>query len=285
MPELPEVETIARHLREADVLQVPIAQVTVRWPKTVEGMAPAAFVQTLRSCRFTAVERRAKYLLLRLEDGRTLVVHLRMTGNLRVTAKESPALHDRVLVDFENGLRLHFRDPRKFGRWRLCRDLDWLESRLGPEPLGPAFTPQVFHAALSRRKRKLKPLLLDQAFLAGLGNIYVDEVLFAAGLHPCRQSGSLSLEEARALHRAIRRELRRSIRNQGTSLGEGVGNYAFAAGRRGRHQLQLRVYQRTGAACAQCGNPVHRIIVAQRATHYCPVCQPLKPVEKRGQAA
>jgi formamidopyrimidine-DNA glycosylase len=268
-------------LRAAGVLQVPVVQATVRWPKTVEGMAPAAFVRTLRGCRFTAVERRAKYLLLRLEDGRTLVVHLRMTGNLRVTAKEPPAPHDRVLVDFENGLRLHFRDPRKFGRWRLCRDLEWLEARLGLEPLGPAFTPRVFHVALLRRKRKLKPLLLDQSFIAGLGNIYADEALFAAGLHPCRLSDSLSPDEARALHRAIRCELRRSIRNQGTSLGEGVGNYAFASGRRGRHQLHLRVYQRTGAACVQCGNPVQRIVVAQRATHYCPVCQPLKPVGAR----
>jgi formamidopyrimidine-DNA glycosylase len=260
-----------------------MTRVAVLWAKTLEGCTTTGLQRSLRGRCFAAFERRAKYLLARLEGGGVLVIHLRMSGNIRVTRQAPAERHDRIWIDFDNGLRLHFRDPRKFGRWRLCVDTEWLETKLGPEPLSEAFTGAGLYAALQRHRRMLKPLLLDQSFVAGLGNIYVDEALFSAGLHPGRRSDSVTRTEAGRLRNAIRRELRRSIRNQGTSLGGGVSNYAFSEGRRGRHGLYLRVYQRTGEACVKCGHPVQRRVVGQRATHYCPECQPESPNPAQGK--
>jgi len=274
VPELPEVETVVRDLRALKVVGQTIRRVEVRWERTVAGMRPEAFIKRLHGRRITGIARRAKYIVVSLSGGWTLLIHLRMTGQFELTAPGAQGdKHEHVVLRFAEGRELRFRDTRKFGRWILTRNPDAHLARLGPEPLGSEFRAAEFAAAVRKHRRQLKPLLLDQTFVAGLGNIYADEVLWKARLHPRRRSDRLTLPEAGALHRAIRDVLRRAIRNRGTSLGMTRTNFRGADGRRGRHQLRLNVFQRTGAPCARCGSPIRRLLVAQRSTHICPQCQ------------
>ncbi len=273
MPELPEVETIARHLNEREVTNTPITDVAVFWEKTIDGISAETFRSTMVGCEIMHASRRAKWLILELNNDKFLLVHLRMTGNFRVTDREEPEKHDRIILDFKNGKRLHYRDTRKFGRWKLVDDLASAFEKIGPEPLGEDFSADWLYNNLKRYKRMIKPLLLDQGFLAGLGNIYVDEALFDSRIHPTRIANTISKKEAECLFSSIQKVLRNSIENQGTSLGNGLGNYGFSEGKRGRNQLQLKVFQRTGQPCFECGKPVERIIVGQRSTHFCANCQ------------
>jgi formamidopyrimidine-DNA glycosylase len=275
MPELPEVETVVRDLRAAGVAGRTIRAVAVHWERTVAGLAPAAFIRTLRGRRILRLERRAKYIVIRLGGGWALLIHLRMTGRFGVVAPATPRdAHEHVVVRLDDGRELRFHDTRKFGRWHLTREPDRILGALGPEPLGPAFRLPVFAAALRGQRRALKPLLLDQRFVAGLGNIYVDEALWAARLHPLRRSDSLRPAEVRRLHAAIRTVLRQGIRNRGTSLGAGQANFYSLSGRAGRNQGAVNVFRRTGAPCPRCGTVVQRLVVGQRSTHVCPRCQP-----------
>lgn len=273
MPELPEVETIARYLNDGAVTHVPIREVIVFWPRTVQGEDVAEFRRALIRKTIERVTRRAKWLIFELDDGQSVLIHLRMTGNLRITNGALPEKHDRIIIDFENGKRLHYRDTRKFGRWKLVDSQRKAFAKLGPEPLGSTFTGKWLFEQLQQHRRILKPQLLDQSFLAGLGNIYVDEALFDAGINPTRLSDSVTKPEAAALCRSIRKVLRNSIENQGTSLGDGLSNYGFSEGKRGRNQLYLKVYQRGGEPCTKCGHPIEKIVVAQRSTHFCSTCQ------------
>lgn len=273
MPELPEVETIARYLNDGAVTRSPIKTVHVFWARTVQGEDVAGFQRALEGRTIARVSRRAKWLVFELDSAQSVLVHLRMTGNFRVTNRAAPDLHDRIVIDFENGARLHYRDTRKFGRWKWVDDRQEAFAKLGPEPLGPVFTGKWLFDHLQRHKRMLKPLLLDQHFLSGLGNIYVDEALFDAGLHPTRISNQVTKQEASVLCRSIRKVLRNSIKNQGTSLGDGLNNYGFSEGKRGRNQLYLKVYQRSGEPCVTCGRPIQKIVVGQRSTHFCAHCQ------------
>jgi formamidopyrimidine-DNA glycosylase len=201
-------------------------------------------------------------------------MHLRMSGRLHwLSRKTRRRTHEHVIFEFDNGRQLRFHDTRKFGRIYLVQNPEAVLGSLGPEPLTRKFTAAALAERLLPRKRLLKPLLLDQTVIAGLGNIYVDEALWEAGLHPCRLSSSLNPEEIKSLHRAIPRVLRRGLKNLGTSLGTGKPNFYSVGRRRGHNRDELKVFRRTGLPCPRCKTPIQRIVVGQRSTHVCPVCQ------------
>jgi formamidopyrimidine-DNA glycosylase len=272
MPELPEVETVARLIRPKLVGRT-IEGARVRWPRTLGGISPRAFAAAVRGARVERVWRRGKLVVIDLARGAgALVVHLRMTGRLHVEpAGADPGPYARVSLALDDGAVLHFVDVRKFGRMRFAREPERLLAGLGPEPLSEAFTPEVFRAALRARRRVLKPLLLDQAFVAGIGNIYADESLFRAGLHPERRSDRLAPAATRRLWGEIRAVLAEAIEREGSSFD---AFYRTPEGRPGSYQHQFRVYGRTGLPCRTCGRPIARIVVAQRGTHLCRKCQP-----------
>lgn len=275
MPELPEVETVVNDLRATGLEGHTIRAVRVCWPRTVAPLTPAAFCCRVRGTRITALRRRGKFIVCELSSGARLLTHLRMTGRLDVVPAHAPHdEHERVVMTLDNGCELRFHDPRKFGRMLLIPPAPDPLDALGPEPLDPTLTPAIFAGRLRATRRMLKPLLLDQAFIAGVGNIYADEALWRAKLHPRRISNTLTRADARRLLEAIRIVLRRGIRNLGTSLGDGHANFTSATQRKGRNQELLRVYQQTGQPCARCGGAITRIVVGQRGTHLCPRCQP-----------
>jgi formamidopyrimidine-DNA glycosylase len=271
MPELPEVETVVRHLRQPLIDRM-IIGVRVLWIRTVAQPTPAEFARRLRGQRIRAINRRAKYLVFelsrRLDVSPTayLLVHLKMSGQLDVVPRErSIDKHDRVIFDLDDGRQLRFNDTRKFGRMHLVDDVETVTRRLGPEPLSEEFTPAAFEQRLAKRAGRLKPLLLNQAFIAGVGNIYADEALWLARLHPLRRAGSLTAAEVRALYRSVRRALQDGIRRNGASF-----DRVYTAG---EYQNYFRVYDREGQPCRRCKRPIRRIVVGQRGTHFCPHCQ------------
>lgn len=275
MPELPEVETICQDLRSSGLVGKPIQKVSVFWHKTITPLSAEEFGVRLVGRTIIAIERRAKFINLLLDDSQYLLVHLRMTGAFSIRNNHGGAdLHDRVVFHFHER-ELVFHDTRKFGRMILCTDPHMIFGRLGPEPFDPTLTASVFHQSLSSHKRMLKPLLLDQSFIAGLGNIYVDESLFAAKLHPCKSAAETTLQEADVLLKAIRMVLRNAIENRGTSLGDGEGNFN-SDGRYGTNASQLQVYHREGKPCPRCSTIIERQVVGQRGTHFCPRCQRLE---------
>jgi formamidopyrimidine-DNA glycosylase len=203
-----------------------------------------------------------------LDDETVMLVHLRMTGRFRFAAPRSRyAKHEHIALQLDDGRQLRFHDTRKFGRFYLPADPNARLAILGPEPLDANFTARRLGRLLDGRRRQLKPLLLDQRFIAGLGNIYVDEALWDAGLHPERTADSLEPADVRRLHRAIRKVLRRGLKNLGTTLGTGATTFYSLAQNRGRNKDQLKVFRRTGAPCPCCRQPIERLIVGQRSTH------------------
>jgi formamidopyrimidine-DNA glycosylase len=274
MPELPEVQTVVNDLNDADIVGVTIRSAGVFWPRTVAEPSPRLFCRRLKGQNFTGIRRRGKYLVFEVSDGHTMLLHLRMSGRLHLVAADIPRhKHEHVIVSFDDGRQLRFHDTRKFGRLHLLKDPERILDRLGIEPLAPGFTVTALAGCLEHRKRLLKPLLLDQTCIAGLGNIYVDEALWESGLHPCRLAVSLSKTEIKALHRTIPRVLKRGLKNLGTTLGTGKGNFYSVANRRGRNKDLLSVFRRTGHPCPRCESPIERIIVGQRSTHICSNCQ------------
>lgn len=272
MPELPEVETICRDLRASNIVGKTIENVIVLWEKSITNLPANQFTRQLLTTRITTITRRGKYIHLLLDSGKSLLIHLRMTGSLTLrTINQKKDHHDRIIFQFANQ-ELVFHDPRKFGRIILTVNPQmWLE-KLGIEPLGKNFTASELYRRIHSRKTRLKTLLLDQTFIAGIGNIYADESLFLAKIHPCRGGNTLSEDEVRSLHHAIQQTLTNAISNRGTSLGNGEGNFA-SAGQRGLYGLQLRVYRRTDQPCFVCQTPIEKIKVSQRSTHFCPHCQ------------
>lgn len=274
MPELPEVETVARELREGgrsrgpSVVGKTIARVTVRWPRHIARPSPAEAQARLPGQVVRDVARRGKYVVFQLSRD-ALLVHLKMSGDLTVAAAGAPPdPHAHTIFHFADGWELRFSDTRKFGKVFVAAQAEDVTGALGPEPLDPAFTARRFAVRLAGRKRQLKPLLLDQTFLAGVGNIYADEALHLAGLHPLRRSDTLTPDEARRLWAAIRRALRAGLRHNGASI-----DWAY---RGGGFQNYFRVYGREGEPCPRCGGPIRRIVVGQRGTHFCPRCQPAR---------
>ncbi|MCU0561660.1 MAG: bifunctional DNA-formamidopyrimidine glycosylase/DNA-(apurinic or apyrimidinic site) lyase [Desulfobacterales bacterium] len=274
MPELPEVETVARDLNAAGLVGKTVSCAQVYWPRSIAIPSPPEFCRLMERRQIQAVGRRGKFLVFRLTGGQCMLLHLRMSGRLHyLQAGAARSAHEHVVLGFDDGSELRFHDTRKFGRIYLLERAENILGRLGPEPLEAGFTAGRFADMLASRSRCLKPLLLDQTFLAGLGNIYVDEALWEARLHPQRRSNSLSTAEANALHAAIRRVLRRGIRNLGTSLGTGKANFYSVSRRRGRNRDELKVFRRTGDPCPRCGSGIRRILVGQRSTHICGRCQ------------
>ena len=275
MPELPEVQTVVDNLNSLGIVGRCFIAAEVRWPKTVDGASPGDFIQNIKGCTIQQILRRGKYIVIHLSHGKTLLIHLRMTGRLNwEPAGKARNKHEHVILRVKGKGELRFQDTRKFGRITMTSTPETVLGKLGPEPLTRAFTAFRFGGMLHSRSRAVKPLLLDQKFIAGLGNIYVDESLWKAGIHPLRLSGSLSETEVGRLHRAIRHVLKKGLRNLGTTLGSGEGNFYSVAGRRGRNADELYVFRRTGESCPRCGTRIERIIVAQRSSHICPQCQP-----------
>jgi len=295
MPELPEVETVARDLQRW-VAGATIVDATVLWDRTIRHpQPPERFVAEISGATIRRVDRRAKTVLLHLEDDRVVTVALRMTGALIVTPPGTPDdPYARVIFALADGRQLRYRDVRKFGRiglWpggglrgigagRGARSRRVAEGRgrfrigevfsgHGPEPLARSFTVARFATRLAGRRAKLKALLLDQSFIAGVGNIYADEALWRARLHPLRTADTLDERDVRRLHRAIRQVLREGIANRGASFSDYVG----ADGAPGSNAERLAVYRRTAAPCVRCGRRIQRIAVGQRSTHFCPHCQ------------
>jgi len=275
MPELPEVETICQDLRSCGLVGVPIHAALVYWQKTITPLSSEEFSTRLIGKSIAHISRRAKYIHLELDDGQNLLIHLRMTGAFSIRETHSPVdPHDRVVLEFDHR-ELVFHDTRKFGRMILSDDIFKIFGRLGPEPFDTTLDAVGFHQKLSSHKRMIKPLLLDQSFLAGLGNIYVDESLFAAKLHPCERADKITFQESIRLLQAIRKVLQNSIENGGTSLGDGEGNF-HSDGRYGSNASHLKVFHRTGEPCPRCSSIIIRLVVGQRGTHLCPRCQHLK---------
>ena len=276
MPELPEVQTLVNDLNAAGFAGTTITGARVYWPRTVVQLSPEDFSRQVTGRTVASIRRRGKYIVFEFIQGPSLLVHLRMTGRLHIAAAgEGRSAHEHVLLSFDDGRQLRLHDTRKFGRLQLVEDAAAFLRHLGVEPLSERFTPEVLADIVKSRKRMLKPLLLDQRIIAGLGNIYADEALWDARLHPKRISCSLSNGEVGALCRAVPRVLRRGLHNLGTTLGTGAGNFYSVARRRGRNGDRLRVFRRTGLPCPRCRTPVERIRVGQRSTHICPVCQAL----------
>ncbi|MDD2421606.1 MAG: bifunctional DNA-formamidopyrimidine glycosylase/DNA-(apurinic or apyrimidinic site) lyase [Heliobacteriaceae bacterium] len=273
MPELPEVETVRRTLAKHIVGRT-ICGVEIHLPKIVAAPFDGDFVQTVVGRRIIGLRRRGKYLLATLSGDRTLVVHLRMTGQWVACTLESPVIpHTHVVFCLDDGKQVRFADLRQFGRLvvipsDLVPTFGGLAS-LGPEPLAADFTEQDFAGCLQGKKTKLKPLLLDQKFLAGLGNIYANEALARAGLHPDRPANELTASEKTALYQGIRTVLLDGIAAGGTSLRD----YVDGEGRQGKFQAKLQVHGREGKPCQACGTPIVRVKRGGRSTYFCPRCQ------------
>jgi len=271
VPELPEVETVVRLIRPRLVGRS-ITAASVAWKRSIGSQSVASFARAVVGERFESVERRAKYIVMSLGGRGALVGHLRMTGRMHVEAADwDPGKFARVRLDLDDGNAFHFIDVRKFARLEFVRDPAPRLADLGPEPLGPEFTADWLAQQLRGCRGALKPLLLDQSFLAGLGNIYVDEALFRARLHPLTNSRRVSAEQAAALRREIRAVLGEAIEREGSSFDT---FYRTPEGNPGSFQHQFRVYGRTGEPCRDCGTPIARSVVGQRGTHTCPSCQP-----------
>jgi formamidopyrimidine-DNA glycosylase len=286
MPELPEVETIARELRPL-VLGARITSFWTDWPKAIKHPEPDAFAAGVAGRTIDAVTRRAKWLVLELSGGWVVALQVKMTGQVFVLpAGTSHDQHVHLKLALEDGREILIRDVRKFARIALYRrdeagkalgvdgETDPFEA-LGPEPLDPAFTLARFRALIRGRRARLKPLLVDQAFLAGVGNIYADEALWRSRLHPLRSASGISTPDERQLYIAIRDVLTEGIERRGAS----VDDYTAPEGD-GEMQEHLQVYQRTGQPCDRCGRPIKRFVLGIRATHFCSWCQRL-PTDER----
>ncbi len=277
MPELPEVETVARTLRP-QLVGKRIVEADLRWARTLSNPSAKKFREQIKGQEIADVSRRAKFLNIRLSTY-TLLIHLRMSGDLLVKQdKIRPEKHDRLILTLTpaspvlkgSGQRVRktylvFNDTRKFGRVWLTDDVEKVLGKLGPEPLSEKFTSDWLYNSLRSRHRQLKPLLLDQTFLAGLGNIYTDEALHIAKLHPRALSDSVTTRQAEKLHHSIQAVLQEGIRRNGASI-----DWVY---RGGDFQNHFRVYGRDGEPCPVCGTIIEKIIVGQRGTHICPNCQ------------
>ena len=270
MPELPEVETIARTLQQGNgdspsLVNRKVAGAEVLWGRTLAEPMEKEFKQRIIGQVIKRVDRRGKFVQIHLTND-VLLVHLRMSGDLIVGEGNTPlGSHPRLVVYLDHNLQLSFTDARKFGRVWLVADPETVTGKLGPEPLDPDFTPGEFAKRLLTRKRQIKPLLLDQTFLAGVGNIYADESLHLAKIHPLTRSDQLSQTQAETLLKSIRELLTAGIEMNGASI-----DWVY---RGGDYQNSFRAYDRAGEACMVCGTPIERSVVGQRGTYHCPNCQ------------
>lgn len=277
MPELPEVQTVVNEIIKQQLLGVKIKDVEILVPALVAPMDKADFEKTLKGRKITDLSRRAKYIVATLDNGTFFISHLRMSGHfVTIDAKEERGRFERARITFANGKALRYDDIRKFGRFNLTKDKEEILGKLGPEPLENSFTPKLLFSLFPKDKKVklcVKAWLLDQTNVAGLGNIYVDEALWLAKIHPERPANSLTLNEAKSLRDAIQSVLRKGIANSGTSLGHTQGNFISADGKHGNNAETLNVFHRQGKPCPRCGTTIIKTVVAQRGTHLCPKCQ------------
>jgi formamidopyrimidine-DNA glycosylase len=276
MPELPEVETVARDLRPL-ITGATIVDATTLWARTLRESTPEAFATGVAGRRIEGVSRRGKQVVVSLDGNAFLTIHLKMTGQIFVVRQGAPDdPYVRLVLELEDGREIRFRDIRKFGRVGLyLAAQDDPFATTGPEPLSDAFTVAAFRRRIRGRKGRLKPLLLDQSFIAGVGNIYADEALWAARLHPLRTARTLRPADERRLWLELRRILAEAVIRRGSS----IDDYTAPDGD-GEMQDHLRVYQRAGEPCFRCRRPIRRIVVGGRATHFCSWCQRLSAADR-----
>lgn len=273
MPELPEVETIVRELQEAHLIGLKIDRAIVFWDRSIAKLSSASFSERIVNQKILDITRRGKFLVFKLSKD-TLLVHLRMTGKFFIENIHSPVhSHERVRLILSNKKILRFEDQRKFGKWYLLEDPEEILDKVGIEPLSKNFTLIAFKNLLEKSNRQIKPFLLDQHKIAGLGNIYVDEALWEAKIHPLSLTKKLNDQEIKLLHKAIIMVLKKGIENTGTTLGSNRANYYSVSGRRGSNQETLKVFRQEGLPCFRCKSIIKKIVVAQRGTHFCPHCQ------------
>ena len=273
MPELPEVETIVRELRQEHLIGLKIVRATILWSRSIQTPDPDSFCQQIASQKISDITRRGKYIVFTLSKG-ILLVHLRMTGKFIITSKdEKPLKHERVQLYLSDGRVLRYEDQRKFGKLSLVTSTEEKFHELGLEPLSDEFTLKEFKNRVLKSSQRIKPYLMNQRHVAGLGNIYVDEALWEAKIHPLRKANSLSEKEVTALFHAIPKVLLLGIENMGTSLGSSRANYFSVSGRRGGNQYKLKAFRQDGLPCPRCATTIIKIVVGQRGTHLCPNCQ------------
>jgi formamidopyrimidine-DNA glycosylase len=275
MPELPEVETIKSELAPC-ITGHHITAIAVNWARMVCYSSVEEFCSSIIGRKIKRLGRLGKYLLFFLDGGGILIIHLRMSGSLLLKPIScEPDKYVRAIIDLDGGVSIHFRDPRKFGVMWFASDLKNLKKKLGPEPLDNRFTSDILAGILEKRKAPIKALLLDQNVIAGIGNMYADEALFSARIHPLRPGGSLTLEEIKRLHKSIREVLTIAIEHKGAS----VNTYYRPGGEEGIAHSRFQVAHRLGGKlCPVCSIPLERSIVRNRGSYFCPGCQ---PVEKR----
>ena len=274
MPELPEVETIKRDLTPQIVDRM-FTDVILNYPEMVLIPSPESFTRRLMGQCIKGLDRRGKYLIMRLASGEALILHFRMSGSLLFAPQDEPNAYCRAVFFLDDGVRLCFRDPRKLGKMWLVEDESVVVGRLGPEPLEPGFTPDTLAQRLSNRSAPIKALLCDQSILAGVGNLYADEALFAAGIHPLRGANRLSAEEVARLHCALRRVLEEAINSHGASISGGT--WWRPDGQIGTAQVVFKVAHRSFQPCPVCTTPIERIPIRGRGSCFCPNCQNESP--------
>lgn len=268
MPELPEVETIKNELLP-HIVGHTIKGVSLLWERILRQPSPAEFHADISGQKISGLSRRGKYLVFQLGGDVCLIAHLKMSGSLLI-GRSSPPEYTRAIIHLDDGSDIFFRDPRKFGTLQLVKNIDSILCKLGPEPLSSGFIPETLYDSIKKRKAPIKAVLLDQGFIAGIGNMYADEALFTAGIHPLRAASSLSRTEVKRLHRAIQNVLQEAIGNKGAS----VNTYFRPNGAKGTAQSHFRVAHRGGKPCPTCNTPIQRIPVRNRGSYFCPRCQP-----------
>lgn len=271
MPELPEVETIKNELLPITKGRT-IKDIEIIRPETVRGMSPEEFRDYLIGKKITGMERHGKYLIFDLDSGDYLAMHMKLSGTLWVkkSADEVPGQHlIKAVITLDSGEKIFLRDPRGFARMWLVKDISEVTDKLGPEPLSPDFTPEVLAERLGKKTAPIKSVLIDQAVIAGIGNMYADEILYAAGISPLRAAASLSKDDIERIYKAIRRILPQAIKSKGAS----VQDYFLPSGAKGEEQFNFKVAHGLGGKDCACGGKIVRIVVRGRGTYYCPACQ------------
>jgi formamidopyrimidine-DNA glycosylase len=270
MPELPEVETIKNEI-SPKILFKRIKEIVILWNGVIKTPSPEDFAAMLKGKEFHGIERHGKYLFFSLNMTRTLIMHLKMSGSLLVTADAEVPKYTRAYFEMEDGTYIYFRDPRKFGGMWLVENTDKVIGKLGPDAMNRNLTEKRLSERLVKHKAPIKAVLCDQSVVAGIGNMYADEALFVAKIHPMRSAASLTPEELKRLYAAIREVLLKGIKNKGAS----IVNYYRPDGSKGTAHEEFCVAHGKGKACPVCGTPIERIVVRGRGTYFCPNCQQL----------
>ena len=269
MPELPEVETIVRQLKKRGVEQRKILAVRIDWPKMIAPYSYSSFSKKICGERIVKLSRKGKWIIFELSNKKYLLIHLRMSGSF----SKKPSKYDRAEILLSGSVKLYYRDSRKFGKWIYTLNPSTILNKLGPDAMSKSFTWEYFSNLIMNKNRMIKPLLLDQAFIAGIGNIYADEALWLSKIHPKKIAKSINLDDQKKLYHSIKEVLKIGIRNRGTSLGKGKSNYKDLNGKSGRPKDMVKAYGRTGQDCERCSGKMEKIYVAQRGTTICPYCQ------------